>query len=144
MFIDQQIYSTDTDMKIANQIRYWLHTTYYNPDSIKTLIDIASKYIDCLDASYDTIDKVILIKIKKTSMKKRHGFKHEPTYYYPIMCQVFKDFLINIDPGCVNSLIDTLQQLCTPNIYYIINNGCILTNLCFVSCISDNIISIKL
>lgn len=142
MFIDQQIYCTDDDMKIANHLRYWLHTNYYNADSIKSLIDILTKYIDCLDASYDTIDKVILIKIKKTSMKKRHGFRHEPTYYYPIMCQVFKEFLMNVSPSYLNQLIVDLGVY--TNIDTIIGDFCILTNLCFVSCISDNIISIKL
>lgn len=138
MFIDQQTYSSDYDMKIANQIRYWLYSTYYNPDTIKFLIDIISKYIDCLDASYDTVSKVILIKIKKTAMKKRHGFKHEPTYYYPIMCSVFSDYLASIDPALI------FQIPVDVDLGYVLANNCILTNLCFVSCISDNVISIKL
>lgn len=143
MFINQEIYySTDTYMKIANQIRYWLHTSVYSDQAyIQELVNLISKYIDCLDASYDAINKSITIKIKKTSMKKRHGFRHEPTYYYPIMCQVFRDLFFNHQSLMDNYIFGHSYM---NNSNSLLNDNCVLTNLCFVSCISDNIISIKL
>ena len=143
MFIDNRVYySTDTIMKIANEIRYWLHTSVYSDSSyIKEIVDLISKYVDCLDASYDFINKSITIKIKKTSMKKRHGFRHEPTYYYPIMCQVFRDLFLS-HPSLLDNY--TFGHTYMNNSNCIVNDNCVLTNLCFVSCISDNIISIKL
>lgn len=142
MIIDKHSY--ETDLTLVNEIRYILFTKVYNDiTSIKSLTDVISHSIDCLSIEYDHMSYTFTIKIKKTSMRKIHGFNHNPNFYYAVVSDIFKLFLDMNE----NTIVDALSVKFTDPIAIFVNllhSPSKLSNLCHVSCISDNIIVIKL
>lgn len=143
MFINDKSYSTN--LPDTHSIRYILFLKYYNTVYIEKLKEIISKYIDCLSIDYDSYKYSFIVKIKKTSMRKLHGprFTHQPTSYYPIISEIFFNFINEIKDGLKNELM-TLNQ--DPLIVdrLLTSDGTKLNNLCHITCISDNILIINL
>ena len=148
MIIDGKLYPVD--LSTINSIRYFLYNNFYNNDeSIYNLKSIISKYIECLSIDYNYNDYEFIIKIKKTAMRKNSGFNNEPTFYYSRISEIFKEFIGNYE----NSIKEYLRiqysskydsDYITNIFNRIINDSNILANLCYVSCLGDNILVIKL
>ncbi len=142
MFIDNANYETNlTDIQ---NIRYLLFLNLYGNEAyINLLSEIIAKHIDCLSIDYNSNNYTFTIKIKKTAMRKYHGFNHNPNYYYQIIHNIFKEFISNnldIISYILKSKYSNPQEIINK-----FNAGvyCI-ENLCYVSCIADNILIIKL
>lgn len=143
MFIDKVNYQTNL-IDIQN-IRYLLFTNLYGNEAfINSLTGIITKHIDCLNVNYSATDFTYTIKIKKTAMRKNHGFDHNPRYYYQIIPNIFREFF-QINQTAILSVLsqkyanaqEIINSLITSNFYC-------LANLCQISCIDDNILIIKL
>lgn len=142
MYIADQNYQTDLTM--INKFRYSLFIHFYNnPTYIDALTKIIARHIDALYVDYDSIRYVFTIKIKKTSMRRIHGFTHNPNFYYPIIIAIFTDFIKEYISDAYRSIghqegedVSILEKL--------FENPSLMANLCHISCISDNIIRIQL
>lgn len=143
MFIDNVNYKTDlTDIQ---NIRYLLFLNLYgNKVYTDMLLNIISRHIDCLSIDYSPNEYTFTIKIKKTTMRKYHGFDHNPNYYYNTIHNIFKEF-INQNSSVIEDILRSNNYSNPKEIINKFNNGiyCI-ENLCHVSCIADNILVIKL
>ena len=143
MIIDKVNYSTNL-IDIQN-IRYLLFTNLYGNEAyINSLTGIISKHIDCLNIEYSPITYTYTIKIKKTAMRKNHGFDHNPNYYYQIIPNIFREFL-QTNQTAIMSVLSQKYANCQDIMNSLIYSDyyCI-ANLCQVSCIADNILIIKL
>lgn len=142
MFIENKQYKTD--LVDIHNIRYLLFSHLYsNPVFIQNLTDIISRNIECLSVEYSPSKYTFTIKIKKTSMRKFHGFDHNPNFYYQLIPNIFLEFIKTNEQMVLECLrerydnpIDIINQLYA--------NPYILSNICQVSCIADNILIIKL
>lgn len=142
MFIDNKLYSSNL-IDIDN-MRYILNNTLYRDmAAIECLKQIICKYIDCLGIEFSPSEFSFTIKIKKTSMRKISGFKHMPDYYYQTIPSIFKEFISSHEQNVLQGL-RTIYQDPYSALQYYYNNLSILANLCHLTCISDNIIIIKL
>lgn len=121
------------------QLRKILFAKLYNQSQyIESLKFYISKYIDCLSIDYDPNEWYFVIKIKKTSMRSRQGFKNDPIYYYSLVTSIYRDFLLehkNIIAG---------DSITPEELDKFIYNPDQLSNLCQISCAQDNIIIFKL
>lgn len=147
MFIGEDSYPTD--LTCINNVRLWLMEMYQIPENIMALESIIAKYIDCLNMVYDQENYCIIIKIKKTGVKKMFGreFHHDSEFYYSIIPEIFYDFLFN-DQSIYRALINLLRVVFDDRyvdaLNYLKQNKMALMDLCHVSCLSDNIVMLKL
>lgn len=142
MFINNQLF--ETDLANMNNIRYlfFIHL-YCNSKCIKSLTDIITKHIECLSIDYSQTTYTFTIKIKKTVMRKIHGFKQDPNFYYLSIPNIFMDFIKANEQDVLSALSERYDNPYTvlDNLY---SNPRLMANLCHVSCIADNIVYIKL
>lgn len=148
MFINENNYSTNT-LSTMNDLREIIFKNLYtDPDCINRLMGIIPKYIECLSVDYDPQFYTITIKIKKTALRKTYGrsFYHIPQFYYQFIPNIFIEFLIN-DLNIRGKLIQAIGEK-YQDPYEELNRILMFKesfiNLCQVSCLSDNIIVIKL
>lgn len=142
MFIENKQYRTD--LIDINRLRYLLFTNFYGKmEYIQKLTEIINKNIDCLGIDYCSRNYTFTVKIKKTAMRKQHKFRHNPGFYYQIIPNIFSEF-IKMNEQDVISVLGTVYDDPYTVVQYLYNNPMMLCNLCYVSCISDNIIFIKL
>lgn len=141
-------YNYNSGLKEINNIRYILHSKFYsNEKYIDELKKIIENNIDCLSIDFAPANYSFTIKIKKTSMKKNSSFKNNPEYYYhDIIRSIFKVFLyenrIDISKYMSSSIMMSNSES-SALIANIINSP-MLSNLCKISCISDNVIILYL
>lgn len=132
------------DIIDINKIRYILFENFYsNFDYIKVLTDIISRYIECLSIDYSTTTFTYTIKIKKTAMRRLHGFVHDPIFYHSKVADIFREF-IHANEYEISLVMMKQYEEPLKVLNYIYNNPVLLANLCHVSCIADNILVIKL
>lgn len=142
MIIDNRSYPTD--LVDVNNVRYLLFTNLYSDaNALAGLAEIISKHIECLSIDYNASTYTFTIKIKKTAMRRLHGFKHDPNFYYQAIPDIFFDFITANQEKVLKALACTYANP-TEVLNSIYVNKFIMANLCHVSCISDNIIVIKL
>ena len=144
MFIENERF--DTNLIDINSTRYLFFKYLYNDSYyIRQLMKIISENVDCLGLEYDSSNYSIVVKIKKTSMRKIYGakFMHTPNFYYQIIPKIFKEFISSNKDVVIELLgkeyedpYKIYEKICT--------NYNILSNLCIVTCLSDNIIIFKL
>lgn len=143
MFINNKHYQTD--LVDINKIRYLLFTNFYsNANYIVSLTEIINNNIECIGIDYSSMDYTFTIKIKKTAMRKSyHGFRHNPNFYYHnTISNIFRQFLKTHENEVIRILSTEFEN---PNyVLESIYNNDIMTNLCHITCISDNIIMMKL
>lgn len=144
MFIGNNQYQTD--LGTINHIRCILFSNFYNdPNKIESLKEIISRNIECLGIEFSPAEFAFTIRIKKTAMRKLKGFDHNPNYYYQTVSKIFSEFISAHEYNILMGLKithpdnDPHQML-----QYIYNNRSIMANLCYVTCISDNTLVIKL
>lgn len=143
MYIENKNYNTD--LLDVYTIRHILFTEFYNNKSyIDELSNIIRHNIELINIDYDELNYSFTIRIKKTTMRKIQGFKQDSTFYYQIIPNIFYSFIKNHE----NDIINVLENRgCTDPakiINELYNNKSIMNALCFITCISDNIIIIKL
>mgnify|MGYP003299239855 CR=1 FL=1 len=134
----------ETSLVDINNIRYLLFRNLYgNTAFIQSLTEIITRNIDCLGIDYSASEYTFTIRIKKTTMRKMYGFYHDPNFYYSIIPNIFKEFIETHEPIIISILrekyadpFNIIQKLYMDHYT--------LSNLCHVSCISDNILVIKL
>ena len=134
-----------TDLADVNTIRNALHASIYNnPVYLAELQSLISAALEVLSIEFNPNEFAIYIRIKKTGMRKFHGFRQNPDFYYQIIPNIFASFIAN--HRC--ELINTLSNAGVSNAIMIVEslstNNMILANLCHVTCIADNIVIFKL
>lgn len=148
MFINENNYNINT-LGMMNELREIIFKNLYSDSNcIKSLIEIIPKYIECLSVDYDPQFYTITIKIKKTALRKMYGrsFYHIPQFYYKFIPNIFTEFLINnlnIRAKLIQALGERYQDP-YEELNKILLHKDLFINLCQVSCLSDNIIVIKL
>ena len=142
MFIDNKPYPSNlTDV---DNMRYILNNTLYkDTNAIESLKQIITRYIDCLGIEFSPVNFTFTIKIKKTAMRKMSGFKHMSDYYYQTIPNIFREFISSHEQNVLQGL-RTIYPDPYSALQYYYNNISILANLCHLTCISDNIVIIKL
>jgi len=143
MYLQDHHYKTD--LADVNTIRTALHTTLYcNPIYLTELQNRIASHLDVLNIEFVPNEFAIYIRIKKTGMRKFHGFRQNPDFYYQITPQIFSGYIANHRSELVNTLSSTGVQNATQVIENLIVNNQRLSNLCHVTCIADNIVIFKL
>lgn len=149
MYIDDRDYQTN-DMNNVMRIRCALFNAFYsNEVMINTLQDTITQYIECLSIDYDNTKYAFTLKIKKTAMRRMHNrFIHQPSFYYPIISNIFLNFISNYRLLLANTIKNDGKSKDPAEAYDIVNeliaNPSSLSLLAHVSCISDNIVIINL
>ena len=132
------------DLIDINKIRYILFDAFYkNFAYMQNLTDIISKHIDCLSIDYSGSSYTYTIKIKKTAMRRYHGFKHDPIFYYSRIADIFKEFIISNEYEVALNMMKHYEKPYEV-LHYLYDNPALLANLCHISCIADNILVVKL
>lgn len=144
MFVNATQYHTDM-LVDTNNIRYALCIGLYNsPSCIDSIKEIISRYIECNNIEFDPSNYSFSIKIKKTAMRKNRDFRHNPEFYYPIASNIFREFISNNSQAVIDSLSSIYGGNAAAVLDTIKNNHNVIANLCYLTCISDNIVIIKL
>lgn len=144
MFVNTTLYRTEL-LVDTNNIRYALITNLYsNPLYIDSIKEIISRYIECNNIEFNPLDYTFNVKIKKTAMRKNREFRHNPEFYYPIMSNIFMEFISNNSQAIIDSLYPMYGDNANAVLNAICNNHSVIANLCYLTCISDNIVIIKL
>ena len=134
-----------TDLADVNTIRTALHTTIYsNPVCLIELQNRISEALDVLSIEFNPNEFAIYTRIKKTGMRKFHGFRQNPDFYYQITPQIFSGLIANHRCELINALSSTGIPNATQIIENLTTNTRMLANLCHVTCIADNIVIFKL
>lgn len=141
------IYGTQYQIDIGyiNDIREALFSTVYrDANGIANLKDIITRYIECNNIEFSYTDCSFIIKIKKTAMRRIKDFFHTPNFYYRLISKIFYDLIISNE----YVILDALGKVGYKDPKMVLNdalqNTKNLANLCNVTCISDNILIIKL
>ena len=144
MIIGNTAYST-TDLGDVLVFRHCIFNLFQNNNYIQQLKDIISRHIDCLEIRYDQCTFTFYIKIKKTAMRKCHGFNHDPIFYYSKIQDIYKEF-ISCNENYIIPAVTQELHMTSPNEVsrLIYERSPMLANLCHVSCISDNVVVIRL
>lgn len=144
MFVNTTQYDTPIMIDI-NKIRYILITNFYNePSYIYSIKEIIARYIECNNIEFNLLDYSFNVKIKKTAMRKNREFRHNPEFYYPIVSNIFMEFLSNNRQAIINALYPIYGDRSSIVLDIICCNHGVIANLCYLTCISDNLVIIKL
>lgn len=146
MFINNKQYNVD--LTNINKLKYVISVAICNsPEMIDQLMSIIKKYIEYLDISFDLSAFAIIVKIKKTAMRKMYKFKHEPSYYYDFTRKIFLEFIQQNEQLILNRLatLDSNNDYVKAKEYlnYVYGSPSILANICHVTCIGDNVLIIN-
>ncbi len=143
MYIENKNY--ETNLLDAHTIRHILFTEYYsNRSFIDELSDLIKSNIQVINIDYDELRYSFTIRIKKTTMRKMQGFKQDSTFYYRIIPNIFYEFIKNHESDFINSLRNRGYEDPVKTINNLYENKNIMNTLCFITCISDNVIMIDL
>lgn len=133
------------DLADVNAIRTALHTSIYsNPVYLSELQSLISAALEVLSIEFNPNEFAIYTRIKKTGMRKFHGFRQSPDFYYQIIPHIFAGFISNHRCELINTLSSTGVSNATMVVESLCTNNQILANLCHVTCIADNIVIFKL
>lgn len=92
----QGVKNMDSFIRFTSSIRLMLHNHIYNnPNNIDKLIGYFN-VIDLFNIEYDSINKTLQLKIKKTNMKKYPNYVHNVSFYYTIFNQILNKFFYEI------------------------------------------------
>lgn len=77
------------DYKALSNLRVLLHDHLYdNPQTIQDLMGLISSNFDLFSIDYDQMNMCIVLKLKKTNMKKNE-YCHSATQHYPVFNKIF-------------------------------------------------------
>lgn len=134
-----------TDLADVNTIRTILHTNFYsNPSCISELETLIAGTIETLNVEFNPNEFAIYTRIKKTGMRKFHGFRQNPDFYYQIIPQIFATFISNHRSELIYALDNAGVLNATQVVENLLFDQQRLANLCHTTCIADNIVIFKL
>ena len=112
---------------------------YSDQAIILNLLEIMQRDINPISIEFDAVNYAFFIKIKKTNMNKTKGFNNTPEYYY-------NNFIIPVFLEFMNSYRNQILGVGVDPFLFdmVLNNPSTLLNICHVTCLSDNMVSIKL
>ena len=143
MFINDVLYQTN--MHNINLVREVLFSNLYgDQNKIEELKNIICKYIDCSSIEFDNSRFSFIIKIKKTSMRKNKSFDHNPNFYYTLASNIFNEFLHLNEASIIVGITMKGESHPTEVLSGIYDNSTIMSNLCSITCISDNVLQFHL
>ena len=140
---------TSINFKDFHRLRTILFQYFYpRNDVISILTGIIAKNIECINIEYDSYSYTFTLKVKKTEMKKpsRPRFVHCPVYYNKYISSIYHEFLSAIS-GELSQLFSAMRKTDPTddmNVSKFLAEPESLCNLCIVTCMSDNIVMIKL
>jgi hypothetical protein len=74
----------------VKNLKLLLHNHFYNDqNNINSVITELTSNFNLFSINYQSIDKSVQLKIKKTNMKKTGSYSHTSSYYYNILNIVF-------------------------------------------------------
>jgi len=136
--------SCTSDMDIVTKMRYALFANVYGP-RCNDLIGILSKHIISSNIGFDPNTFTISIKVKKTAMNAISRFRHQPDYYYQFIADAFYEFFMTYKEEIIAAWNNTCVLYPGELILdYLINYKSLFTAMCHISCITDNVLIIKL
>ena len=122
-------------------LRLLFHHHVYNDDNnIEQLKQIIENNIDALSIDYNNTQRIVSIKIKKTSMKKNSNFEHTTFYYYNIFENIFRQY-IGLYTSQINPFLHNTEFM---SIQYILNSDTSMRTMYNIACVSDNIVVLYL
>lgn len=78
------------------KFRLFLHRYIYSDQMcLNILFDYMKSNFDLFNLSYDPVNRIIDLKIKKTNIKKSPNYNHSVDYYYPIINNIMSQFINN-------------------------------------------------
>lgn len=140
----QGVKNIDNFIRFTSSVRLMLHNHIYNnPDNINKLINHFN-IIDLFNIDYDSINKTLQLKIKKTNMKKYPNYIHNVSFYYSIFNQILHSFLYEIY-NQLEYVIDTegVNYGVACEVNYILDNR-VISMIYNITTILDNIVFIHL
>lgn len=148
MYINNIAYETPT-LHPSLMTRTVLFEKFYsNPYYIDSLIQSILKYIDCNTIEFDENNFQFNIKIKKTTMRSKKVIKtNNSIYYRDLLINIFYDFISKHKNEIIRSLRDKSlydDENEYQAAYNLASDMFSLSNICNISCYSDNIVIIKL
>lgn len=125
--------------RFVSVLRHTLNSHFYNNQSILVdLIETIRNTIDPVSVEFDILSYSLFIKIKKTAMKKNKGFANTPEFYY-------NNFIIPVFSEFIKSHYTDIAMKTDPDMLtMVLSNPSVLLNICHITCISDNMLIIKL
>ena len=132
--------------KDFHMLRTVLFRYFYNPQYIPLLSQIIEKNIECINVEYDPMNYAFMVKIKKSEIKKSSRFVHCPVYYNKYISSIFAEFISAISAELSVALAETrrIYPDVDINVSMFLAEPESLCNLSIVTCMSDNIVMIKL
>lgn len=124
----------------VSNLRSIFNSRLYSDQTITlNLLETMQRTINPISIEFDALNYTFFIKIKKTNMNKTKGFSNTPEYYY-------NNFIIPVFLEFMNSYRDQILGVGVDPFMFgmVLNNPSTLLNICHVTCLSDNIVSIKL
>ena len=123
-----------TDLADINNVRYILHTCFYNNLScITELESLIAGVVETLNIEFEPNEFAIYIRIKKTGMRKFHGFRQDPNFYYQIVPQIFSSFINNHRVEIISLLTSAGDVNAERNVEGLLANQQIMANLCHIT-----------
>ena len=124
-----------------------LYYGFWNDSTVSEFVNLFQNQIDILKYEYCP-DNSIMIKVKKTSMRKLSHFRHESFFYYPIVTSALRQLMISRKA----EVVDILSKITPPedsgdNPYSLYNKLIGMDYICSlvnVQCISGNTVQIIL
>ena len=144
MVLDNKLITQDPFYTEISSLRQLFFSKFYsNSNYILELLEIIRNIFDPISIEFDSTKYAYYIKIKKTSMRKLKGFAHVPEFYYTnFINQIISAFICNHMCDITRSLTNIPDTNCF--MVRLLNDAYAMASLCNVTCISDNILIIKL
>lgn len=144
MVLDNRLIVQDPFYTEISSLRQLFFSKFYNDSNyILELLEIIRNIFDPISIEFDGTKYAYYIKIKKTSMRKLKGFAHVPEFYYTnFINKIISAFICNH----MSDITRSLTNISDPNYFMVrlLNDAYAMASLCNVTCISDNILIIKL
>lgn len=140
MFIENKQYRTD-HLSVINDLRRILFSLYANASNIMNIQESICKHINCDNIEYSPNDFTFVVKVNRNQIDG--NFRHNSDFYYGIICNIFRDFIISNEQEVLRNL-RCLYADAYSILQSIYANHHIMANLCHITCIHDDILFIKL
>lgn len=133
--------TTLTQDQLIRHIKIVLHTYIYNDLNIAQLIDNILE-IDPFSIVYNSNDRSINIKMKKTSIKKYQDYSNDLSFFYNFFSSYIYNNLLSLIPNIINCMNLQNINITQEQIMQVFSNN--LYNFYTLTLLNDNFIIIHL